>query len=64
MFKKSLIVCLFVVMVGCVSSGTKIKVTNPVTGNSVTVSNDGVEVDVKLINVDGAVVEVVKDEKK
>lgn len=50
-----LFVCLF--CIGCIT-GKQIKVTDPKTGNSVMINEDGVEVDVKTIENDKVVIEV------
>lgn len=61
MLKKKFLVLFFVVCLlisGCLTPGTKVKVTDQESGNSVTVSKDGLEVDIKTIEKDGIVVEV------
>ena len=63
MFKKFFILVVCLSVFGCVTSGTKIKVTDPETGNSVTIDKEGVELDIKEIEKDGIKVEVLDDKE-
>jgi len=65
MIRKLFVLCICsIVFFGCETSGIKIKVKDPLTGNSITVSDDGLDVDVKFIETDSFVVEVVGDDKE
>ena len=52
----------FILVAGCVTSGTNIKVTDKDTGNSVVISEDGVELDVNVIEDDNLLIEIDKNE--
>lgn len=61
--KKAIVLLVSLLIVGCISSTSKIKVTDPKTGNSVTIDEKGVEVDVKTIKNEDIVIEVIEDEE-
>lgn len=52
------LICISMLFVGCITSGTKVKLTDKETGNSVTVSEEGVSLDINKIEKDGVVVEI------
>ena len=56
------IICLCVVVAGCITTGTNIKVTDKDTGNSVIISEEGVELDINTIEDDNIVIEIDNNE--
>lgn len=48
---------------GCITSNSKIKLTDSRTGNSVTISDQGLALDLEVLEKDGYIVEVIEEDK-
>lgn len=46
-------------MSGCITSNSKVKLTDKETGNSVTISEEGVDLDIQALEKDGIQVEII-----
>lgn len=62
--KKLIVVLIAVTLIGCITSKTKIKLTDTKTGNSVTITDQGLALDIQALEKDGFKVEVVNEEDK
>lgn len=48
---------------GCITSNSKIRLTDSRTGNSVTISDQGLALDLEVLEKDGYIVEVIEEDK-
>jgi len=58
----SVIIFSIIILNGCITSNSKIKLTDTETGNSVTISDQGLALDIETLEKDGYKVEVIDEQ--